>query len=74
MSTGTGPNAAAVSAPNTDNKLWAQNEELHKLVQELQSRLPPAPAVVSLPYTQLLLLAGNGAQVAPEQKTYQTNI
>ena len=63
-------NGVAASTPSTENELRAQNEELRKLVLDLQSILPSAETA-SKPYTQIV--SGN-AQVAPAEKAPQTDI
>ena len=57
-------NAAAASTPSTENELRAQNEELRKMVQELQSSLPSV-VKVSTPCTQIV---SGQAQVAPAEQ------
>ena len=63
-------NAAAASTPSTENELRAQNEELRKMVQELQSRLPSVEKA-SKPYTQIV---SGHAQVTPTEQAPQTDI
>jgi hypothetical protein len=63
-------NAAAASTPSTEHELRAQNEELRKMVLELQSKLPSVEKA-SKPYTQIV---SGQAQAAPAEQVSQTDI